>query len=231
MTADATLGGQDILEGRLILPLSGVWHAEAWLSGDAPELGPSSLLILGDGEPEVSFACSIAVSRNVEGRAYVLAVAGAGGLSSSALSVDVPAQHYDGDPTSVSAAELLTDLCDLAGERLDPTAKASLAAYTASSWFREAGSASLAATRVARRWGLSLRFLPSGLLWAGEETWPAPSVEPEPVDPLDDGWALSVAPRGASLMPGQMVQGQRILRVEYCLGEDFRAQLWYRDSA
>lgn len=230
MSADATLNGADILEGRLIFPLSGIWHGELWLSGDAPAQGPTELVVVGDGEPDVRFACAVASVASVEGRSYAFIVGGSGGLSQSSLGVPLDALHYDGDPEPVTAAELLSDICELAREQLDPASKAALGAFTAPSWLREAGLAFYAMARVLRRWSLSARMLPSGALWAGQETWPAIDREPEKVDPIDDGYVLYTAPRGASCAPGLTILEKRILRAEYVLGAGLRALLWYREG-
>ena len=231
MTAQITLGGLDVLDGSLELPLSGVWTAELELGGDALAIGPTELQVIGDGEPATTFRGAVARVALVEGRIRVLVVGGAtGGLTASPLGVQVPALHYDGDPTPTSAAEVLSDLCELAGETLDPSALAALAGYTASSWLREAGAAHLALARAARCWGLSARFMPSGLLWSGAETWPESTAKLSPVDPLDDGWALYVAPAGGSMLPGVTYQDRQILRVTYGFGGALRARLWYREG-
>lgn len=231
MTAQVTLGGLDVLSGGLNLPLSGVWTAELELGGDALSVGPTELQIIGDGEPVTTWRGAVARVALVEGRIHALVVGGAsGGLSVSPLGVQVDALHYDGDPTPTSAAEVLGDLCELAGEALDPSALAPLASYTASSWLREAGAAHLALARASRRWVLSARFLPSGLLWAGAETWPESTAKLAPVDPLDDGWAFHVAPLGGSAQPGVTYQDRQIVRVTYDFGAALRARLWYREE-
>lgn len=231
MTAQVTLGGLDVLAGALDLPLSGVWTAELELGGDALAVGPTELQIIGDNEPTTTWRGAVARVALVEGRIHALVVGGAsGGLSVSPLGVQVAALHYDGDPTPTSAAEVLGDLCDLAGEALDPSTLASLATFTASSWLREAGTAHLALVRASRRWALSTRLVPSGLLWAGAETWPENTAKLSPVDPLDDGWAFYVAPAGGAMQPGFTYQDRQIVRVTFDFGEALRARLWYREA-
>lgn len=231
MSAQVTLGGLDVLDGSLDLPLSGVWTAELELGGDALETGPTELQVIGDGEAATTWRGCVARVALIEGRIRALVVGGVtGALSVSPLAVDVAALHYDGDPTPASAAEVIGDICELAGEALDPAALASLATFTASSWLREAGRSHLALARTSRRWALSARFMPSGLLWAGVETWPELTAKATPVDPLDDGWAFYVAPAGGSIQPGVTYQDRQILRVTYDLGAALRARLWYREG-
>lgn len=231
MTAQVTLGGLDVLTGALDLPLSGVWTAALELGGDVLAIGPTELQIIGDGEPAVTWRGAVARVALVEGRMHALVVGGvSGGLSVSPLGVQVPALHYDGDPMPTSAAEVLGDLCDLASEKLDPSALASLATFTAPSWLRESGAAYLALVRASRRWALSARLMPSGLLWAGAETWPESTAKLALVDPLDDGWAFHVAPFGGSIQPGVTYQDRQILRVTYDFGASLRARLWYREE-
>lgn len=232
MSAQITLAGLDVIGGRLTLPLSGVATGELELGGDALPLGLTELLVLGDGVDDVRFAVCVARIALLEGRILASIVAGrSGGLSRSPLAAEVPALHYDGDPTPVSAWEVLSDLCVLAGEELDPATEAPLSAFTAPSWLRESGFAHAALVRATRLWGLSARFLPSGELWAGVETWPLLDPEPTPVDPLDDGWTLYVAPPGATILPGVTYGEKQILRVEYSFADALRARLYYREDS
>lgn len=231
MTAQVTLAGLDVLDGALELPLSGVWTADLELGGDALALGAAELQVIGDGEATTTFRGAVARVALIEGRIRALVVGGmTGGLSASPLGVDVAALHYDGDPTPVSAAEVLGDLCELAGEALDVATLAPLADFTAPSWLRMAGGAYVALARALKRWDLSARFLPAGGLWAGSDTWPVLASKVDPVDPLDDGWAFYVAPRGGSVQPGVTYQDRQILRVTYDFGEALRARLWYREE-
>lgn len=231
MSAQVTLAGLDVLGGCLDLPLSGIWTAGLELGGDDLPTGPAELQIIGDGETTVNRRCAITRVARVEGRLCAFVVGGAtGGLSVSPLGVSIPALHYDGDPTPVSAAELLGDICELAGEALDASTLAPLAAYTAPSWLREAGTAHRALARAIRHWGLNARVLSNGSLWAGVETWPALASKVVPVDPLDDGWAFYAAPSGGSLTPGVVYQDRQILRITYEFGEALRARLWYREE-
>ncbi len=231
MSAQVTLGGLDVLGGLLDLPLSGVWTAMVEVGGDALAVGPTELQVIGDGEPAVTYRGAVARVSLVEGRIWALVVGGmTGGLSVTPLGRVVPALHYDGDPTPVSAAEIIGDICELAGEALDSAAVAPLASFTAPSWLRESGLAFHALARSMRPWGLSARILPSGLLWAGVESWSEMKPTPSTVDPLDDSWAFHVAPSGGSLQPGTAFQERRILRVTYAFGEALRARLWYREE-
>jgi hypothetical protein len=232
MTAQTTIGGLDVLHGRMHLPLSGVWHAELDIDGDDVSLGPSELQVIGDDVPTVNFVCAIARATPVEGRSRLLVVGGrTGRLSNSPLGVAAPALHYDGSPTPVSAAELLTDICELAGERLAAVSKEELGSATAPSWLRGSGLAHRAMRRVLVHWQISGRLLPNGDLWAGAEAWPMTPHEPELVDPIDDGWSLFAAPRGSTILPGEVVADKQILAVVYCFGDALRAELRYREEA
>lgn len=231
MTAQVTLADLPVLAGRLVLPLSGSSVGFIELDGDALAIGPTDLTIEGDGEPAVTFAVCVARVALVEGRIHALIVGGrSGGLSRSPLAVDVAAVHYDGDPTPASAWEVLSDLAALASEALDASQAAALQTFGAASWLREAGPSHRAFARALGFWGLSARFLPNGEIWAGVDAWPQAASEPLPVDRIDDGWCLHVAPNSASTQPGVVVKDKRILRVEYLFGDALRALLHYRED-
>jgi hypothetical protein len=217
MTALVTLAGLTVLDGLLTLPRSGVWTLEAEIDADEAPTGAVELLVAGDGAPAETFAGVVARGIAPAARARVVVVGGrSGGLSSAErLSVEVPALHYDGDPTPVSARALVEDLAELTGEGLAAGAGEAIEAYTASSWHRIGGSAASALAAVLRRWGLSARFLPSGDLWAGVESWPSSPETPDEVDPVADTRCFYAAPRSARIQPGQVVYGQRIERVQY----------------
>lgn len=233
MTSLATLAGREVIEGRLWLPLSGVWTAELELDADEAPSGQVELVIAGDGADSASYLGVVARSSAPAGRALVTVVGGrTGGLSAEpALAIDVEGQHYDGEPDPVTAALLLGDICAAAGETLDPASVALLGAFQASSWQRQAEPARVAVGRVLGFWALSARILPGADLWAGIETWPAAAEDPEEVDPIDDGRVLFVAPRSALIQPGQVVGDRRIRRVEYLIADALRARLHYAEDA
>jgi hypothetical protein len=232
MTAQSTLGGLDVLGGVFTQPLSGISTGTLELSGDALAIGPTSLSIAGDGVPATLFAVCVSNVALVEGRILASIVGGrTGGLSRSSLGVDVAALHYDGDPTPVTAWELLSDLVSLAGESLDSAPRAALEALSVASWLRPSGAASRALAGITGQWGLSARFSPIGDLWVGVDTWLQSIETPVSVDPIDDGWALHMAPRGGGFAPGTMLGDKRIRRVDLIFGEALRALLHYREAA
>lgn len=231
MSAQTQLAGLDVISGWYYMTLSGAAVGQVTMGGDALALGPTELTIAGDGEPDSAFRVCVARVASIEGRLVASIVAGrSGGLSASPLAVDVPALHYDGSPTPATAWEVLSDVAMLAGEIIDPALEGALQAYGATSWLRESGPARHAFARAAAHWGLSWRFLPSGDLWVGAETWPLIATEPQIVDPIDTTWALHVAPRGGSVLPGLTIQGRRALRVELRFGDALRASVYYRDD-
>jgi hypothetical protein len=223
-----TLGGLDVLCGRIRLPLSGIWTGILELDADEAPSGVQELLVLGDGEPDVRLKCVTARRAAVDGRARCLLVGGRTGALSAEpeLASVIPGQHYDGDPSKVTAYELIARICELAGEQLASSVKATLSALTVDSWHRETSRAGVALSRVLAAFGLSARVLPEGSLWAGVDTWPT-VAEPEFVDPGDDGRVLYVAPRGARLAPGAMIAGRYVSTVEYLFGDALRARLHY----
>jgi hypothetical protein len=231
-----------VQEALLTFPLSGscMFEVLCELPDDATApTGQATLTIAGDGESEVVFACVVANATAPEtGSVRIRAVGGAtGGFSAEpSLRVAVAGAHYDGDPVPETAANVLGDLVDEVGESIPGRALSVLEGLTAASWHRPAGSA-LAALAMALRgptdapWGLSARFLSTGELWAGVDTWPTIATEPEQVDPKDDGRCLYVAPRGLSMFPGMTILGKRIRRVQYVLTPTaLRARLYYGDT-
>jgi hypothetical protein len=233
-----TVAGLSVIHGTWILPLTGSWRLEATLEATEALSGPVNVVVAGDGAPNVVYDGVVARSWAPAERVSVVVVGGrSGGLSTeSELSRMVTGRHYDGDPVAVTAAELLDDLATETGEVLQVSAKTALESSTAESWHRPASMGRAALQRTLQGppgapWGLSARFLLTGELWAGVETWPDAPEELEYVDPIDDGMALHIAPRSARFEPGQRADGKAITMVHYTLTPlGLRARLYYDEA-
>lgn len=215
----------DVLEGYLSMPLEGAWIAYLGLGADeAPALGAAALLIAReDGEP-LRFVGTLVVADLFEGRVHVELVAGTGGLASPAAPL-----HFSASPTPIPALTLIAAIVSSAGEQLADGI--GLTGRTAARWTRVAGETwGQALGRVADRYGLAWRFLDTGVIWIGEEAWPAvgASLAPTLLDDELRARVLHVAFDAATARPGTVIHGRRITRVTYWA--DGHGELQYDDS-
>lgn len=150
-------------------------------------------------------------------------VGGAGGLAST-----LAGKGYIGTPVKVP----LQDIAREAGETLAPSCESAVTLVNLGHWLRMegAGGQQLQVLLDAVP-GATWRFLPSGELWVGIESWPAasPVVELTDYDPFADRIDLfSLAP---GILPGTAFLGRRVSYVEHHLAESgVRTSAWFEAS-
>ncbi len=98
MTLFASLNGTPVTRARVVLPFTGIWHADVWLDRVVDVSGPQTLLVAG-----LSLTCAVVRAVDFTGQRMLRVVGGAGGWS------QVPAT-----PLFWAQAQLSTILGDVA---------------------------------------------------------------------------------------------------------------------
>jgi len=225
-----TAGGaaHDVLSGSITLRLRGVWGSLLELDADAPMSGAVEIaLARDDGAAPQLFKGTIIYGAPYEGRVRIVVAGGAAKIAGPIAPILAPRNYVAGPKLSTIVADIAAD----AGEKLAAGVELELEGRTLQRWLRAAGLAADGLQLLGDRlegW----RVLPDGTLWAGAETWP--EVSPAGLyQQGDDGHALvvDVAPEAATLLPGSVVLGRRIVQVVYGIQGALRASLHYQEPS
>ncbi len=216
--AYATIADIPITHGRLTLPRQGLWQVAAIVDTD-------DLL---SGEVDVSWGGlawhgTIVRAGRENGACAVRVVAGAGGLGA-----EIEPQGF----RDAKLSAVLDHITGAAGEVLASSVDAVLLAQQVEWFALPRVPAARALSAIAETFGLSWRFLPSGRLWIGSESWPAAAPAVEDVEL--DGLSLSaeVTMPVPSLLPGTTWSKQRVSRVEHLLTpNDIHSRVWFERAA
>jgi hypothetical protein len=133
----ASLAGIAVMRGVVVVPFSGIWHADlvlAQATGPAPT-GPQSLIFAGS-----TWTCAVVRSIDFAGERGVRVVGGLGGWRTT-----IPAKQY-GQGT-ITTQMVATDAALACGES-PPVLDASVPVTVGSAFLRQAGPASLALQAV-----------------------------------------------------------------------------------
>ncbi len=230
ITLSCSIGDLPVLGGYLRLVSSGTWTAtvECHSESGAPAEGsPASLVIVAEAKPGEKTAAPVTHAGTIRHAAFadgsaqlVVSIVGGKGLLASELA---PSEHVTGT-APIPVGLVLRALADAVGETLAAGVEDALDAYTVPRWHRAGGSSGRAALElliadVAGVEGVELgwRFLSSGELWVGVETWPESTSQARLIAPdLDDGTEI-FAPSAPDLLPGTTIDGQRAIEVLYTL--------------
>ena len=221
MAATVTCAGHDAISARIELPLRGRWIAELRLATSTAPTGA------------VTITCTegLELHGTVQRSAVhldacdVWIVGGAGGLAARVTSAYRSAQLRDP----------LAAVLDAAGESLDSTSNSDVLGLPLSRWDC-AGTALACLDALADEAGRQLgeavnwRFLASGALWIGRESWPAGTL-PEHAQVLDRDTALDrylVGAETVTILPGTDLTGVGKVRcsVHRLDAGRVRSELW-----
>jgi hypothetical protein len=216
-----TLAGKPVLLVELIENRSAAWTAIVELEAEEPIAGAVVLDMEGE-----RFAGTVVQSDVSGARVKVLLVGGAGGLQKP-----LPALHYY-QPT---LGNVLTDVARESGERCDPAIPATVFGRRLPHWSRLEGEAHMALRQVADELGLQWRITRAGLIWVGEETWPAIAPHYVTTDYSPELRLLTIAYADDDdkpvVAPGMTLDGKRVERVETRLTErQVRQDVFFDDS-
>lgn len=219
MAAYALLDGVPVIEARLSLPRLGVWTADLRVDAESLAKGRRTLSLGG-----VPFSGTVVLASSWRGSVNVRMQAGAAGMGRQ-----LPAKAYRGAPVRVALADIARE----AGEQLDASLDSEVVLAELPHWVRHACPAGTAlASLMAASPGAVWRFLPSGALWVGRESWPASGAVLEGLgySPLEE--RLETFSLSPSVLPGQAARGRRVSYVEHRIGEQRVATtLWFEKEA
>ncbi len=167
-----------VLTLSLVTPRIGAWHADVYVDSLVPLAGAVTLNI---GEGAFVLTGTVAPGRSGDflDINQLRVVGGAGGLGLTAKP-----KRYRSASVGIVFRALLAD----AGEVIDPTSDASVLAKQVADFTVRAApvGAAIADLISAYAPGVAWRVMPSGLVWIGNETWPAAVVPVDAVAVLDN---------------------------------------------
>lgn len=200
-----TLNGAPVLGAWLAMPRLGVWTADVEVDAEQAPEGSVELTLAG-----VKFLGTSYRAGQREGVVRAKVVGGAGRLA-----VEVPPKFYRGPTVGL----VLRDLLSECRESLSASADQRALAKSLPAWSRARGRASEAIRALAAHVGVAWRVLADGTVWFGEETWPTVSLEHAVLNADPEAGRLELDCETPSLVPGVMLAGKRIERVEVNLTE------------
>jgi hypothetical protein len=125
----ASLSGIDVVAGRLVVPFSGLWHADLLLSSATDIAGPQTLLFAGS-----SWVCAYVRAIDWSGQRGVRVVAGRAGWRKQ-----VPAKQYG--QGVIATQQVLADAAAACGEA-PPVVDATVPPTVGSAFLRASGTGS-----------------------------------------------------------------------------------------
>ncbi len=216
-----TANGLDVTSGRIVLPRARRWFAD--LAVDDPDgfaVGDAVELVVGDG---------LLTLRGTAGRADVfLATAGVHVLGGAdGLSTRAAPKWYRQAPARL----VWDDLLRTAGEAAASSADAGLLSTTLPAWCVRGASIGMQLDELVVALGATWRVLVDGTIWVGQESWPEADVDLELMElspPEDRAMFKCEAP---ALLPGTVLDGRRVSRVEHLIGEASVRTIAYYEAA
>ncbi len=219
-----TANGAPVVNGQLVLPRVGAWHADLLVQSDTPIVGACALAIDGGR----TFSGTVTRGGVWQQTAWIRVAAGAGGSSKTARAVPYRA-------TSVRA--VAQDLARAAGDALSAASDAAVLGARMASWTQMAIpiGVALSALLNVEATGRSWRYLPDGMIWIGIETWPdsglaAPSDFQDLEERPQEGAAELGIEAPGGVLPGTLLDGRKVSTVSYKFdGTRARAYVLFED--
>lgn len=212
-----------VISMALSLPLVGAWVGD--LVVDADDMSGAVKISVDDGR--LVFKGTAVKGGGFLETTTIRVLAGAGRIGEKAKP-----RHYG----AVRLGTVLRDLLRDVGERLSSTASDAVLNTQLDAWTTHdlpTGDviALLMKTSVlAAVW----RFLPDGTVWVGVDAWPDSGLQDgdyQITDEYPEQRSAMVAPDPLPPMPGTKLAGRKVSRVEYRLGEQLRALVFFQDGA
>jgi hypothetical protein len=197
----------------LHLPWSGAWSlcARVDLEGDdALAIGPLSL-VFDDGSRSITYSGTILSSSADEGTGSIVAVGGAGGLRKR-----IAGEDYTRPPPRIVIAAILS----ACGETLGDVSTIETLPLIEPSYQRLVGRADRQIDALCELVGLRWYVAETGRVNVELPTWPTYERDAFLVRLRDINGERRAEPDVADIMPGMIVEGERVASVRYVLNED-----------
>lgn len=218
-----SVGGSAVVSGRIDMPLRGRWIAELILSTDT---APAGRVVI-DCAGGLRLSGIVSPGALVWRDSVQVRILGGQGAPGATL-----ATAY----TSGLLRDPLTAIAQAGGETLDTSIAATVTGLSLTRW-DVAGDVAASLTALAREAARQLgepvnwRFIPSGALWFGAETWPAMTMPAGDVamEAIHFVGHRMVASETPVILPGYDVADVgRVRHVTHYIGRDIRSDvtLW-----
>jgi hypothetical protein len=205
--AFCSVKGAPVLDGRIVVPRVGAWHADVTFDlATSTPANPANLVLGGQ-----TFLGSFQrVGFDRAGRAVARIVGGAGGLGTILT------------PKSYRAVPLrlpLNDALTAGKEKLSTTADPAVTSFTLTNWSSMQGSVGAQLALLVRAVsGATWRVLPDGTVWLGFESWPTSTLpDSVPISTDPEQQRITIASDAPAVLPGTIFQGSKISRVEHSI--------------
>lgn len=199
-----------LTEAEVTMQTQGPWFADVGIDlpddQDVPD-GPFTFQIEG-----VEFVGTVKPSRsgNFVGRTQLRVIGGAGGIDNQ-----LTARNYAGGVTRVST--VVGDILRDSGEKLSSEADQAILDTQIAGWHRSECTGRQAMDQICVKAGCTWRILRDGTVWIGNDGWPEVDLDYPPIEVHHgDGFVLS-APESPLNVPGEVVEGHRIVQVVHRL--------------
>lgn len=205
-----SLNDVSVIRGNVDFHIQGRWQARLVLSGDEPSkvLGPVTLS-LGSLVLQGTAIIAAADSGNL---VSVQVVGGMAGLEKPC-----PPKDY-GTPTTLGT--VLRDALAEGGESLSTSSDQAILDRVIHRWTRVLDNVGNAFKQVLKAQGdLTFRVLPDGTYWVGQDSWPQATGDFKVLSESPAEQRIVLGLEDALVMPGQVLQGQKLTSVSYCVDD------------
>lgn len=215
MSALATANDLPVIDLRLNLPKSGVWHADVSVETEENLAGQVVVAVAGS-----RFVGTVREGGNTLGTWVGRLSAGQGGLRAT-----LPAKQYREVPLSVP----LGDILRVSKESLSREAQPAVTTKHLRGWVMRAGPAGEALVALMQLASSAWRFLPDGTLWVGTEAWRPVTLEHELlIDDPRERKAVVFTETPGSLLPGATFLDKHVSYVSHQLLDGvLRSHVWF----
>lgn len=199
-----TANGFPVVDGQLVTPRVGAWHADLVVQNDVAMSGACEIAVDGG----VTFKGTVLRGGLWQQTAWVRVAAGAGGVNKTAR-----AEHYN--TTSIRA--VATDIARAGGEALSAASDATVLGMRLASYTQLANPVGLSLSALLNVGAseLSWRYLADGTIRIGTETWPDSGLaDPDNFQDLDERPQEGFAKLGLEVpgivLPGTLIGGRKV---------------------
>lgn len=219
----ATVNGIEVIDGRITMPVRGVWTMNARVKSDQVLSGVVSIVA-----PDMKLTGKIVRSGVYRGTTSLFAVAGANGLGQEIK----PTGFYQ-SPVSV----VLADIARLTGEKFSTTSDPNYTTLTVKQWNRRSDVAGVLLSNLVDYLSsltdadaVNWRILDDGTIWIGVDKWTASTFQGQEISaPTDPAYLRrTIGSDSAGWRPGTTFNGNKIVMVEHIFtSSNYRTILEY----
>jgi len=216
-----TINAQPVVSCRLVRPRVGAWWGDFVVASSDAVTGAASIVI--DDGPTMAGFVVASRSRVFLDTFHCRIVGGAGGLHATSR-----ARFY----RTIQVRTVLADILAAGGESLSSTSTSAVLSTQLDFWSVGAIDVGASLSMLSGYAGAVWRVLDDGTIFFGSEEWPTTDPERVLIDetPTEDRVTYGVTAPG-NLLPGTVIDGRRISRVESIVEESRIREVCWLEAA